>query len=131
MTYTIKDVCEKLNLTPHTVRHYCDNGLVPNLRRDAAGNRIFDEESLNWLQAAVFLRAAGMPVHEVRCYFLLCQKGEEALPERVKILESLQKQAETEMRQAQARFECLTRKLAHCRDIMDGKCPDDCNPMNW
>ena len=30
MDYTIKDACQKLNLTVHTVRHYCDTGLVPN-----------------------------------------------------------------------------------------------------
>ena len=60
MDYTIKDVCKKLNLTVHTVRHYCDSGLVPNLRHDKNGNRIFDEESINWLQGAKFLRASGL-----------------------------------------------------------------------
>lgn len=46
------------DLTIHTVRHYCDMGLVPNLMHDKNGSRIFDEESLHWLQGAKFLRAS-------------------------------------------------------------------------
>lgn len=40
MDYTIKNMCQKLDLSVHTVRHYCDMGLVPNLRHDKNGNRI-------------------------------------------------------------------------------------------
>lgn len=51
MDYTIKDMCKKLNLTVHTVRHYCDMGLVPNLRHDKNGNRIFNEGSVELVNA--------------------------------------------------------------------------------
>ena len=75
MDYKIKDVMNKLNLTVHTVRHYCDMGLVPNIRYDKHGNRIFDEQSINWVKAASFLRASGMSISEVKHYFDLCQQG--------------------------------------------------------
>ncbi|WP_448783610.1 MerR family transcriptional regulator [Blautia sp.] len=58
MEYTIKDMYKQSDLTIHTVRHYCDMGLVPNLMHDKNGSRIFDEESLHWLQGAKFLRAS-------------------------------------------------------------------------
>lgn len=48
-------------MSVHTVRYYCDCSLVPNLKRDKSDNRIFDEESLNWLKAAKFLPAAISP----------------------------------------------------------------------
>jgi len=69
MTHSIKDVCKTLNMTVHTVRHYLDNGLVPNLSRDEHGNRIFDHTSLNWLKAAAFICAGGMSIVEIRHYF--------------------------------------------------------------
>ena len=47
MNYTIKHVCTELGLTVHAVRYYCDMGLLPNLRHDEHGNRLFDEKSIN------------------------------------------------------------------------------------
>ena len=54
MDYTIKDMCQKLDLSVHTVRHYCDMGLVPNLRHDKYGNRIFDDHPLTGCRAPNF-----------------------------------------------------------------------------
>ena len=97
MDYTIKDICKKLNMTVHTVRHYCDTGLVPNLRHDKNGNRIFDDESLNWLQAAKFLRSSGLSIPEIRHYFSLCQIGKSTITERMNILIKLKNESEQEL----------------------------------
>ena len=131
MDYTIKDVCKNLNLTVHTVRHYCDMGLVPNLRHDNHGNRIFDDESLNWLQAAKFLRASGLSIPEIHHYFALCQLGKSTMQERTNILIQLKTDSEKELAALQARISCLGDKIAHCQDIMETDGEDDCNPLNW
>ena len=103
MDYTIKDVRKKLGLTVHTVRHYCDMGLVPNLRHDTHGNRIFDEQSMNWLQAASFLRASGMSIPDIKHYFDLCLGGNTTIEERYKILHTLKEKTEEELKFAQDR----------------------------
>jgi len=131
MDYTIKNVCEKLNLTIHTVRHYCDMGLVPNLRHDNNGNRIFNEESLNWLQAAKFLRASGLSIPDIRHYFELCQKGKSTIKERQDILIKLKEQSEREFEAVQARITCLSNKISQCQSVIDANGDDDCNPLNW
>ncbi len=131
MDYTIKDVCRKLNLTVHTVRHYCDMGLVPNLRHDKNGNRIFDEESLNWLQAAKFLRASGLSIPEIRHYFSLCRIGKSTIEERKNILIKLKSDSEQELAAMQRRIDCLSDKIAHCQNVIDTDGEDDCNPLNW
>ena len=131
MDYTIKDMCQKLNLTVHTVRHYCDMGLVPNLRHDKNGNRIFDEESLHWLQAAKFLRASGLSIPEIHHYFSLCQTGKSSLKERTDILIKLKSESEKELAELQIRIDCLSDKIAHCQNIIDTDGEDDCNPLNW
>ena len=130
MDYTIKDMCKKLNLTVHTVRHYCDMGLVPNLRHDKNGNRIFDEESLNWLQGAKFLRASGLSIPQIRQYFTLCQQGSSSIQERMDILIQLKLQSQKELEAMQARIDCLTDKIAHCQNVIDSNGDDDCNPLN-
>ena len=44
MSYTVKEVSERVNLSPHTVRYYTDQGLIPTLQRDEKGNRVFTDE---------------------------------------------------------------------------------------
>lgn len=131
MDYTIKDVCQKLNLTVHTVRHYCDMGLVPNLQHDKNGNRIFDEESINWLQGAKFLRASGLSIPEIRHYFSLCQMGKSSIKERKDILIKLKSESEKELAELQRRIDCLDDKIAHYQKVIDIDGEDDCNPLNW
>lgn len=131
MDYTIKDVCQKLNLTVHTVRHYCDMGLVPNLQHDKNGNRIFDEESINWLQGAKFLRASGLSIPEIRHYFSLCQIGKSSIKERADILIKLKSESEKELAELQRRIDCLDDKIAQCQKVIDIDGEDDCNPLNW
>lgn len=131
MDYTIKDMCQKLNMTVHTVRHYCDMGLVPNLRYDKNGNRIFNEESVNWLQGAKFLRASGLSISEIRHYFSLCQMGKSSMKERLNILIKLKSESEQELAELQHRIDCLSDKIVHCQHIIDADGDDDCNPLNW
>lgn len=129
--YTIKQVCEKLNMTPHAVRHYTDMGLTPSLQRDKNGNRLFDDEAINWLLATRFLRESGMSIKEIKHYFQLCLVGDKTFDERYEILNKLHQQILEEQKNIQSRLECVTNKLNHCKDIKAGKCEDDCNPLNW
>ena len=131
MDYKIKDVMKKLNLTVYTVRHYCDMGLVPNLRYDIHGNRIFDEQSINWLKAASFLRASGMSIPEIKHYFDLCHKGNSTIDERYQIMIKLKLKTYEEFKAMQVRMDCINEKVNHYQDIISGKCKDDCNPLNW
>lgn len=129
--YTIKQVCEQLNMTPHTVRHYTDMGIIPSLQRDKNGNRLFDEESVNWLLATKFLRESGMSIQEIRHYFDLCLEGDQTFDERYEILTQLHRKLLAEQKNVQSRLECVADKLNHCKEIKKGKCRDDCNPLNW
>lgn len=131
MDQTIKYVCKELQLTVHTVRYYCDMGLVPNLRHDPHGNRIFDEQSVNWLKAASFLRASGLSISEIRHYFHLCIEGNSTIMERYQILSDLKAKTETELASVKIQMDCITEKVNHCQDIIAGTCEDDCNPLNW
>lgn len=131
MDYTIKDMCKQLDLTVHTVRHYCDMGLVPNLRHDKHGNRIFDEESMNWLKAAKFLRASGLSISEIREYFELCQDGERSIAKRQEILIQLREKSQRKLEELQIHIECLSDKIEQCQNVIDGNGADDCNPLNW
>ena len=129
--YTVKEVSKKLDISTHTIRYYTDLKLLPFVERDKNGNRLFNEKSLNWLLAAKFLRESGMCLKEVKHYFELCLKGNETFQERYDILKDLQIQTQKEFEKVQFRLSCINDKLNHCEEIKQGKCIDDCNPLNW
>ena len=129
--YTVKQAADQLQLSPHTIRYYTDLNLIPFVQRDAHGNRLFDQKSLNWLLACKFLRDSGMSIKEIQNYFTLCLQGDDTLQARIDILRQLQEKTQKELEDARLRLACINDKLQHFAEIQKGDCIDDCNPLNW
>ena len=49
MHYTVRQFADIFHTTEHTIRYYTDIGLLP-CQRDEGNRRVFDEESVNWMQ---------------------------------------------------------------------------------
>ena len=45
----MKDVCRQTGLSYETLRFYCDQGLVPNIKRDKNNYRVFDDRNVAWI----------------------------------------------------------------------------------
>ena len=84
--YTMKQVCAEANMTYQTLKYYCNEGLVPNVKRDSNNHRIFDERDLKWIKDLVCLKKCGMSIQEMKQYLDLCLQGESTIPERKKLL---------------------------------------------
>ena len=54
--YKMKDVCEMTNISYETLKYYCNEGLVPNHKRDKNNHRIFTENDVNWIRGLMSLR---------------------------------------------------------------------------
>lgn len=98
MQYSIKEVAEKIDITPHTLRYYEKEGLLPFVKRDDHGNRVFDDSNIEGLKFIRCLRDTGMSIREMRHFVNVSMLGEDTVPERVAILyehkENLQKRLE-------------------------------------
>ncbi len=96
--YTMKNVCDRLNIPYETLRYYCNEGLVPNVKRDQNNYRIFDDRDLNWLGSLQCLRKCGLSIKEIKEYLNLCLEGPSSIEIRKEILsikkESLLKEIE-------------------------------------
>ena len=62
MRVTIKQVCDRYGLTPDTLRYYEKIGVIPDVGRTPGGIRSYDEEAVGWVENAVCMRGAGVPV---------------------------------------------------------------------
>ncbi|WP_068504318.1 MerR family transcriptional regulator [Paenibacillus kribbensis] len=129
--YSVKDVAKRLNITEHTIRFYTDKGLVPNLKRDKNNNRVFTDESINWLIGAKNLKKCGMSVEEIKTYVELCLEGESRIHERYEIIRKQKEAALAQLEEAKLRAEFIIEKEKHYLDIINQVIPDDTNPAVW
>ncbi|MGG7057814.1 MerR family transcriptional regulator [Clostridium nigeriense] len=129
--YTVKEVAKLMDLTEHTIRYYTDKGLIPSVKRDKNNNRLFDEESLNWLTGVKYLKATGMSIESIKEYVDLCLKGDSTVPERYEIILKQKEIAETQLEEAEKRVKYMKQKIKHYSDIVNNKIPDDTNPGQW
>ena len=132
MRYTIKQIAQMFGVTEHTIRFYTDNGLLP-CGRDAANKRVFDDESLNWMQGISCLKHCGASLEDIREYCELCRQpeSEENLHARYEIILRQREQAYKRLEEAKATVEYMEMKVRHYEDVLSGTVPDDTNPGTW
>lgn len=49
-------VCRVLDMTYQTLKFYCNEGLIPNVKRDNNNRRIFDERDVKWIKDLICLK---------------------------------------------------------------------------
>ena len=89
--YSMKETCQKVGMTYETLKFYCNEGLVPNVKRNKNNFRIFDDRDINWLISLSCLKKCGMSIQHMKLYIGLCLKGQSTIPER-KIMLNRQKE---------------------------------------
>ncbi|MFT8349630.1 MerR family transcriptional regulator [Clostridium saccharoperbutylacetonicum] len=86
MNLSIKEVAEKFNITPYTLRYYEREGLIPSVQREDNGRRVYTDVDLGWLQIVRCMKATGMSISYIKNYVELCTNGKDTLEERRKIM---------------------------------------------
>lgn len=84
--YTMKQVCEETNMTYQALKYYCNEGLIPNVKRNDNNHRVFDERDLKWIKDLVCLKKCGLSIQEMKIYLDLCLQGESTIPQRKEML---------------------------------------------
>ena len=84
--YSMKEACTLTNMSYENLKFYCNEGLVPNVKRDSRNYRIFDDHDIKWIQSLNCLKRCGMSIAEMKEYLALCMEGEGTIPERKVIL---------------------------------------------
>ncbi|MFI5843838.1 MerR family transcriptional regulator [Catenuloplanes sp. NPDC051500] len=67
----IRKLSELTGLTPHTLRWYEREGIIPAVDRSADGRRLYSPEAVRVVRFVQALRRTGMPVAEVRGFVRL------------------------------------------------------------
>lgn len=83
---TIKEVSEKFGISQDTLRYYERVGMIPHVTRTAGGIRNYQESDLGWVEMALCMRSAGLPIEAMIEYVRLFQGGDETIPARLQLL---------------------------------------------
>ena len=119
--YSMKEACTLTNMTYENLKFYCNEGLVPNVKRDRRNYRVFDEHDIKWIQSLNCLKSCGMSIAEMKQYLALCMEGEGTIPERKVILAEKKEtllQSITELQKAVADIDW---KQRFYDDVLSGK----------
>lgn len=96
---TIKEVCEKYKISQDTLRYYERVGMIPPVHRTESGIRNYTPEDEGWVELALCMRSAGLPVEVMIEYLKLCQQGDETIAARLQLLKG-QKEVLLKQRQS-------------------------------
>ncbi len=119
--YTMKDACEKTGLVYETLKFYCNQGLVPNVKRDSQNRRIFSDRDIAWINSLNCLKNCGMGIREMKEYLDLCLVGRSSIPQRQVILERKLKELEAELKRIQDSIDYIHWKQSFYKDVLEGK----------
>ncbi len=127
---TMKEACKQTGLPYETLKFYCNQGLVPNVKRDKNNRRIFSDKDIAWIQSLNCLKNCGMTISEMKEYVKLCLVGEASIPERKEILKVKQDALREQMKLLQESIDYIDWKQGFYDNVLSGKIPYVSNLIN-
>lgn len=121
--YSMKETCKKTGMSYENLKFYCNEGLVPNVRRDHRNYRVFSEQDIQWLQGLNCLKKCGMGIAEMKAYTALCLQGQCSIPERKQILNTKREQLLHSIAELQSAIDYIDHKQQFYDDVLSGKIP--------
>lgn len=119
--YTMREACTKLNMPYETLKFYCKEGLVPNVKRDKNNYRIFDDKNLAWLEGLQCLRNCGMSIKDMRQYMNYCLQGPDTIDLRKAMLAQTKKELLQKRQQLEQCLDYIDKKQQFYDDVKAGK----------
>ena len=116
-------VCRKLDMTYQTLKYYCNEGLVPNVKRDTNNRRIFDEHDVKWIEDLTCLKKCGLSIQEMKDYLDLCLQGETTILLRKKMLAKKREELEKSIKELEDSIDYIDWKQNFYDEVLSGKQP--------
>lgn len=117
MEYTIKQVSERTNLSPSTLRYYDKEGLMPLLSRTESGIRKYSDVDISWLGLICCLKNSGMQLDTIKKFMTLCLEGSSTCEERKAILEQHKLHILKQLDVLNHSLDTVNYKLDHYKEI--------------
>lgn len=118
--YTMKQTCEATQIPYETLKFYCNEGLIPNVKRGENNYRLFDDNNVAWIKSLSCLKNCGMKLSEMKEYLALCLAGESTIPERKIMLDGLQENLYKQKKEIQENIDYIDWKQNFYDGVLSG-----------
>ena len=115
---TIKEVCEKYGISADTLRYYERVGVIPEVNRTKGGIRDYSEEDIRWVENAICMRNAGVPVEMLIDYVRLFREGDGTLQARRDLLTEARQTIQEQMDKLQETAQLLDYKISRYEEAL-------------
>ena len=119
--YSMKEVCKLTGMKYETLKYYCNEGLVPNVKRNENNYRIFDERDIAWINSLSCLKRCGMGIREKKEYVILCLEGESSILKRKDILYKKKEMLEEKLQEVKECIDYINSKQEFYDNVLSGK----------
>lgn len=123
MLYTMMQVCKETNMTYQALKYYCNEGLIPNVKRDSNNRRIFDERDIKWIKDLTCLKKCGMSIQEMKDYLELCLQGASTIPQRKEMLAQKQEALRVSIQELEDSVAYIDWKQTFYDEVLSGQRP--------
>ena len=117
----MKQVCEATGFTYEGLRFYCNQGLVPHVKRDANNRRVFDDRDIKWVKSLTCLKRCDMSIREMKEYLELCLQGAISIPERKVMLAAKRERLVELLDEVQKSIDYIDWKQGFYDDVLAGR----------
>ena len=128
--FSMKETCKKTGLSYDTLKYYCNEGLIPHVKRDKNNRRIFDEHDVNWIKDLSCLKKCDFSIQEMKEYLELCLQGPSTIEIRKEMLSKKRKSLEDTIQQLEESIDYIDWKQNFYDDVLSGKKPYVSNLIN-
>ena len=119
--YTIGEATTLSGLSEHTLRYYERAGLLDPVRRQTSSrHRRYSADDVARLRTLACLRAASMPLAQMRRYFELLSRGAAAAPLQLELLVAQRAVLQARRRELDGHLDYLDGKVAYWQAIESG-----------
>lgn len=95
----------------HTIRWYESQRLIPGVRRDVQGRRLYVASHVDWLDLLDRLRRTGMSIREIREYAAMVKRGDSTLRERQQLMKVHRQRVEAMMQDLRESLQLIDSKI--------------------
>ena len=111
MTYTIRQVADKMGVTVSTLRYYDKEGLLPFVDKKLNGTRVFKDKDFEKLAVITCMKDSGMPIKEIKRYMDLYEEGDSTLKERLEIFFERKEVVQKQVDESNKVMETINKKI--------------------
>lgn len=109
--YTVKDVAAKTGLSPYTIRYYAKEGLLPTVKRNDNGVRVFEDSDLEAIYIIECLKNCGMTLREIKQFTDWTMQGDSTIDKRLQLFQDKFAAMQEKIRQMNETLDALRYKV--------------------